>query len=218
MEAGRRSRQASVAAELTRGAGEFGIQLSADQIAAFDTYIETLVLWSSRLSLTAARSAHEITAANILDSLSVVPWIESASPAIADLGSGAGFPGVPVAIARPDVRLSLVEPRRKRANFLREVARRCCLANVVVVEERAENFAARAAESVDVTVSRAVWPLADFLAMSWVLLRSGGLAIAMKGPKVRTAVTLDERFLKPHLVSYTLPGAVEHILVIYRKR
>ncbi len=216
MEVGRRHRQSSVAADLAAGAEQFGFRLSTEQIATFETYLETLQLWASRISLTAARTACDITERHIWDSFSVVPWLES-SVTVADLGSGAGFPGVPIAIVRPDVRVLLVEPRRKRANFLREVVRQCRLVNAVVAEERAEVFAAGHSGCVDVTVSRAVWPVKEFLAISRVLLRLGGLAIAMKGPKTRTAVALEEGFLAPRLVSYTLGGAVEHTLVIYQR-
>ncbi len=217
MEADRRHRQFSVAADLIRGAGEFGIHLSDEQIAAFDVYVDTLLLWSSRLSLTTARSPREITTDHILDSLSLVPWL-AAGATVADLGSGAGFPGVPIAIARPDTRMMLLEARRKRANFLREVVRRCRLTNAIVWEERAEKFAANNSQKVDVTVSRAVWPLRKFLTISRLFLRSGGLAIAMKGPKAKAAVAPEPGFLDPEVVTYRLAGGAEHILVICRRQ
>ncbi len=217
MGAAKRHGQPSVAADLVGAAEKFGFSLSSEQFATFNTYVETLLLWAERLSLTATRSAHEIASRHICDSFSVVPWL-AAGVSVADLGSGAGFPGVPLAVARPDLRVLLVEPRRKRANFLREVVRRCRLANTVVVEERAEDFAAGNPECVDVTVSRAVWALTDFLIVSAVLLRAGGLAIAMKGPTVRTAIATHEHFTDPQLSAYSLPMVTEHILVIYRRR
>ena len=217
MEAGRRPRQASVATQLGDGASGFGVKLSEEQIEAFETYVKTLLLWASRLSLTAARTAREITEKHLVDSLSIVPWIQTGWK-VADLGSGAGFPGIPLAIARPDISVVLVESRRKRANFLREAARQCRLGNAVVAEARAEALVVRAGAAFDAVVSRAVWPLADFLAVGHRLLRAGGLAIAMKASSAKVGLADEPGFFPPYLATYTLAGGIERILLVYRRR
>jgi 16S rRNA (guanine527-N7)-methyltransferase len=218
MVAGNRSQADSPeAVELTGGALELGIRLSIQQRAAFAIYLETLLLWASRLSLTGARTADEIVKRHILDSLSVTRYVRPGDK-LADLGSGAGFPGVSLAIACPDSRVVLIESRRKRANFLREVARRCQLNNVDVLEERVEEVAARQPGSFDLVVSRAVWPVADFLRLCRLLLRSAGLAVAMKGSKGRSEITTDPGFSAPQMIPYTLPGGIARVLVVYPKR
>jgi 16S rRNA (guanine527-N7)-methyltransferase len=217
MAAGSRARMDPATDELTRGALELGIRLSSEQLVAFDVYFDTLLLWASRLSLTAARTAGEIVRRHVLDSLSVARYTRPGCK-LADLGSGAGFPGLPLAIACPRAAVVLIESRRKRANFLREAARRCGLSNVEVLEERAENVATRLPGSFDLVVSRAVWPIADFLKLCLLLLRSTGLAVAMRGPKAPGELARDPAFSDPGVVRYGLPGGVERVLVLYRKR
>ena len=112
----------------------------------------------------------------------------------------------------------LIESRRKRANFLRELGRRCGLSNLEVLEERAEEVAARRPGSFDLVVSRAVWPIADFLKLCDLLLRPAGLAVAMKGPRASSDMAHDPAFFEPELVRYKLFGEVERVLVVYRKR
>ena len=218
MAAGNRARtDPDTGGELTRGALELGIRLSSEQRAAFDTYVETLLFWASRLSLTGAGTAAEVVRRHILDSLSVARYAEPGRR-LADLGSGAGFPGVPLAITCPRAAVVLIESRRKRANFLREATRRCGLSNVEVLEERAEEVAARHPGSFDLVVSRAVWPLVGFLRLCRLLLRPGGLAVAMKGAKGRSEISAAPGFSEPEVVSYRLPGGVERVLVVYRRR
>jgi 16S rRNA (guanine527-N7)-methyltransferase len=202
--------------ELARGALELGIRLSGQQLAAFGNYLETLIFWANRLSLTGARSADEIVRRHILDSLSVAAYVRLGCR-LADLGSGAGFPGVPLAIACPRSAAVLIESRRKRANFLREVGRRCELSNLEVLEERAEEVAARHPGSFDLVVSRAVWPIADFLRMCGLLLRPAGLAVAMKGPRASGEMAHDPAFSEPEILRYKLFGEVERVLVLYAK-
>lgn len=217
MAAGDRSWANLAADELTRGALELGVRLSSEQRAVFNIYLETLLFWASRLSLTGAGTAGEIVRRHILDSLSVVRYVEPGCQ-LADLGSGAGFPGVPLAIACPRATVVLIESRRKRANFLREAARRCMLSNVDVLEERAEEVAVRLPGSFDLVVSRAVWPVADFLRLCRLLLRPAGLAVAMKGPKARGEIAGDLDFSEPQVLPYRLPGGIVRMLVVYAKR
>jgi 16S rRNA (guanine527-N7)-methyltransferase len=217
MAAGNPSRAHSPGDELARGALGLGIRLSGDQRAAFKIYLETLLLWASRLSLTGTKTAREIVRRHILDSLWVARYVQPGSK-LADLGSGAGFPGVPLAITCPGTAVVLIESRRKRANFLREAARRCGLHNVEVLEERAEELAARQPGSFDLVVSRAVWPVADFLRLCVPLLRPAGLAVAMKSPKGCGDITSEPGFSEPQIIPYRLPGGIARVLVVHAKR
>lgn len=201
-------------AELVREAAALGVTLPDAAIARFQIYIQTLLLWRRRLSLTTAATAAEIVRSHILDSLMLCRFIQP-EMRVADLGSGPGFPGIPLAIVCDRAHVAVVESRRKKANFLREVVRTAELANVEVIEERAERLAD---QLWDVVVSRAVWRLADFLPVGERLLVRGGVAIAMKGPKGEAEASLYTGPLaQSDPVEYQLPTGAHHQLVVYRK-
>jgi 16S rRNA (guanine527-N7)-methyltransferase len=202
--------------ELLRGAGQFGIVLSEDAVRRFAAYVDTLLLWSTRIALTGAGTAPQIVRDHIVDSLAVVQFVRPGAR-VADLGSGAGFPGIPLAITCPQAHCVLVESRRKKANFLREVARVAGLANVEVREARAEDPGEGMAGTLDVVVSRAVWTLPEFLAVSARLLRRRGVAVAMKGRAALAAAAYHStKFSGPQPVAYTLAGGIVRVLLVYR--
>lgn len=215
--ADRSSAQAAAASELARGALRFGIALTTEQLTVFETYVRTLLFWRARLSLTGAATDLAIVRGHIIDSLAIARFLVPGSRS-ADLGSGAGFPGIPLAIVRPQSSIILIESRRKRANFLRDVVRRCALTNAEVIEGRAEDLPPQSAASFDVVVSRAVWAVSDLLTIAAGLLRTGGLAIAMKGPKGVAEVASETAFSEPDVTTYDLPGEGQRMLLVYRKR
>lgn len=166
---------------LAAGATGFGLLLDVTALDRFSQFADSLGLWSARTSLISCRTASELVERHLLDSLAISPWVRDAAT-IVDLGSGAGFPGVPLAIAHPDKRLILVEPRRRRANFLREVKRTLDLGNVQIVEARAEEGSRGAQLSLaDAVVSRAVWADAGVLRVVSAWLRPSGTLIHMRG-------------------------------------
>jgi len=204
-------------AELVREAARLGLTLSDTQVARFRIYIDTLLLWRSRLSLTTAATPQAIVRSHILDSLALCRFVES-TMRIADLGSGAGFPGIPVAIACDGAHVSLVESRRKKANFLREVVRAATLANAEVIEARAEDLTGHPSAPWDLVVSRAVWPLHDFLDVSERILKTGALAVAMKGPQsMNEALRYGGPLVQADTVEYELLTGARHRLLVYRK-
>lgn len=204
-------------AELVRESTALGVTLSDAAITRFQNYIDTLLFWRARLSLTTAATPQEIVRDHILDSLALCRFIQPGMR-IVDLGSGAGFPGIPLAIACDGARFSLVESRRKKANFLREVVRSAMLANVEIIEERADHVADGVTKPWDLVVSRAVWARAGFLAISERLLVPGGVAIAMKGPKASSETLLDHGpFVPADIVEYKLTTGARHRLFVYRR-
>ncbi len=204
--------------DLARAALAVPVTLSNAALDQCQRYVETLLLWRQRLSLTSAKTAPSIALDHILDSLYVLPLLKPGWR-VADIGSGAGFPGVPLAIACPEARFVLLEPRRKRANFLREVARQAQLLNVEVSEVRVEDLAnTDSPSSFDVVVSRAFGPVQDLLTLSVDLLMPGGLVIAMKGPKGRQELGLHPGFAQPEIVEYSLPSGAQHLLLVHRRR
>lgn len=204
-------------AELLRGARAIGLKLSGEQVAQFEGYLITLLQWQRRMSLTSTTGPLDLVRNHVLDSLHVVPFIQQSSR-IADLGSGAGFPGVSLAIARSDAQVDLVESRRKKANFLREVLRCAGIANASVVEERMERLGQTHEGVYDMIVSRAVWRVRDLLQTCGGLLRTSGVAIAMKGPRGREEAIEVPGFAQPETTSYAPPSGAQRVLLLYRKR
>lgn len=142
---------------LRRAAYDIGAALDGVALHRFRAFAALLDTWNTSSNLISCRSGQELVERHFVDCLRLVPLIPAASTTL-DLGSGAGFPGIPVAIARPDRRVLLVESRRRRANFLREVRRKLRLENVSVIEGRAEDAGIqRKWAPVEVATSRAVW-------------------------------------------------------------
>jgi len=169
----------------------FGFSLEADRLDLFCRFADLLDLWSARMSLISCRTARELVERHFVDSLVLGQWIGDAIT-IVDLGSGAGFPGIPLAIAYPERRIILVEPRRRRANFLREAKRVLALNNAQIVEARAEDGAESAKLLLaDAVVCRAVWVDEGVLPVAPVWLRPSGVLISMKGGRASGATEIS---------------------------
>lgn len=203
-------------AELLEYTRSLGVSFDAATLERLHIYVDTLLLWNARLSLTGARTARSILLDHVLDSLHVCQHIR-AGAGLADLGSGAGFPGLPIAIVRPDARVVLVESRRKRANFLREVVRRASLVNVEVTEIRAEILEQSGYGGFDAVTSRALSSIEQFLGLAAPLLKPGGLAIAMKGPLTSISEAAHPLFGSMRREGYRLPSGVHLTLVVFHR-
>jgi len=201
-------------AALVRAALAIPASLTNAEIERCRIYVDILLLWSSRLSLTAAKSAESIILEHLLDSLYIVPLLDRGF-CVADIGSGAGFPGIPLAIVCPDVNFILLEPRRKRANFLREVTRQTNLQNVEVLEQRAEKLDVD--RCFDLIVARAVGTVGNLLSLSAPLIKPGGRLICMKGPMGRNELAAYPAFGEPEITEYRLPNGAVHLLMIQRR-
>jgi 16S rRNA (guanine527-N7)-methyltransferase len=182
---------------LVEGARLLGLQLSSEELACFSVYLEEITRWSKIADLVSQTNPEAIIHKHILDSLAILPLIPPA-PRLLDLGSGAGFPGLVIAILRPFLQVSLLEARRKRANFLKEASRRMRLANVVVYEGRAEVLCEEESlkASFDVVITRATWSLEGFLRLAEPFLARHGLAVALKGPKAEQEISSLEPLLR----------------------
>lgn len=171
---------------LARGLAELALPLPDETRDRLLQYVALLTKWNRTYNLTAIRSQSEIVTHHLLDSLAIVPHLPMPTKpgALADAGSGAGLPGIPVALARPGWRVSLADSSQKKAAFLRQAAIELSLKNVTVHEGRVEHW--RPAERFEVIVSRAFAELADFIAACRHLLVPGGMLAAMKGTYPRT--------------------------------
>ena len=143
-------------------------------------YLELLAKWNRTYNLTAIRDPRDMVVHHLLDSLVVVPHLPLAEDArLADAGSGAGLPGIALAIARPRWHVALAESSQKKAAFLRQAAIELALANVEVHEGRVEAWQPR--PLFDLVISRAFAALADFVSACRHLVVAGGTLVAMKG-------------------------------------
>ncbi|MFG3449658.1 16S rRNA (guanine(527)-N(7))-methyltransferase RsmG [Stenotrophomonas sp. NPDC047960] len=166
---------AGVAEALERGLAAMG--LDAALAPPLLTYLALLDRWNRTYNLTAIRDPMEMVTRHLLDSLAMQPYLEQGT--LADLGTGPGLPGIPLAIARPQLQVTLVESNGKKARFMREAVRQLGLTNARVAESRAEALAEPGAY--DNLTARAMDTLAGIIAVGGHLLRPGGRLLAMKG-------------------------------------
>lgn len=167
---------------LLTGAATLGLTLSESVCRQFRLFREELQHWNTRLNLTGLQTAVAIVCKHFLDSLAVWPWIKDLTT-LADLGTGAGFPGLPLKLVRPDLRLTLVEATGKKVAFLKYVVWRLGLDGVDIRQVYATPALGRLwGASFQGVVTRATWPLPRFLALAAPLLLPGGLVLSLKGP------------------------------------
>ncbi len=157
------------------------IKIDENQKNQLVSYMELTLKANESFNLTANDTKESFMIKNIIDSLSIVKNLDLDGKNILDLGSGAGLPGIPLAIYYKNTNFTLLEPLTKRANFLKEIAQKLGLKNVNVVNDRAEIFIKNARESFDFVTSRAVSRLNILLELSIPFLKVGGKLIAYKG-------------------------------------
>jgi 16S rRNA (guanine527-N7)-methyltransferase len=167
---------------LTEGAKLFGIYLDEKAKRAFDVYLQELLKWNQKINLTAIRSEKAMVLKHFLDSLSVAPYLSEHS-SILDIGSGAGFPGIPLKIAQPALRITLIDSVQKKIDFQKHIIRTLGLKGIEAIHGRAQDteILQSLGGRFDITLSRAFSDLRTFLALSFPFLKGGGIAIAMKG-------------------------------------
>jgi 16S rRNA (guanine527-N7)-methyltransferase len=164
---------------LAAGARELGITLDAGGGEGLLRLVDELELGNGQFNLTAIRDRPSMLRKHILDSLSLQPYLRGVR--VADIGTGAGFPGLPLAIVNPQRRFTLVEATGKKARFAEQTAERLRVDNVQVVHTRAESY--RPFELFDTVVARALSSLADFAAYAGHLCAPEGRLLAMKGKR-----------------------------------
>jgi 16S rRNA (guanine527-N7)-methyltransferase len=207
---------------LIAAAGEIGIDLTQEQIALFEAYRETLLLWSSKMNLVSLQSELDLPVRHFIDSLTLLPYLPAGPGTLLDIGSGAGFPAIPVKIFRKDLHVTLLEASRKKCSFLKEVIRRLGLREIAVLNCRLEELLKKDLKpSFDVIVSRATLKLPELLRGGLPLLKQGGVLAAMKGPGLDAeAAALDSlnnnkyRIVGSYPFSLPLTGDHRHILLV----
>ena len=167
------------AALLRQGIADLGLTLPRSTTDRMLDYLALLAKWNRVYNLTAIREETKWVSHHLLDSLAVVPHLPAGR--LVDVGSGAGLPGIPVALACPDRQVMLLDSSQKKGAFLTQSCTELALANVKVVIDRAESY--KPATPFDVAISRAFSSIADFIRTAGHLCRPGGLLAAMKGAR-----------------------------------
>jgi len=198
---------------LPRQAAEmFGLELSTGELERIDRFIELLIRWSLRINLVSAHSARQLVDRHVLDSLALTMLTRRVRTA-ADLGSGAGFPGIPMAITAPRTAVNLVEPREKKATFLREAARLLRLDNVEVWPVRGEHWQSN--QDLQLIAVRGLrTDVATAVARR--MLASGGMLALMR--KRGAGLVEDREYEETQRTSYRLPGGEQHEVLVLRLR
>lgn len=176
--------------QLQSGIQALGLDLSAEQQTLLLAYTGLLKKWNKTYNLTALRDEAKMVSYHLLDSLTLLPYIRNVQT-LADIGSGGGMPGIPAAICRPDLQMTLVDANTKKTAFLQQAAIELGLDNVSVFAGRVENLH----QTADIITSRAFAELADFVSLTRHLLHENSIWAAMKG-----AYPQDELFRLPENV------------------
>jgi 16S rRNA (guanine527-N7)-methyltransferase len=170
---------------LSAGLCELGIEPAFEIIGHFETYLRELKKWNRVYNLTSITDDREIIVKHFLDSLLYLKAIPAGQVTLCDVGSGGGFPGIPISIVRRDLLITLLEPSRKKIAFLRRMRRLLSLENVEVLAFRAEEMLD---SQFDVVVTRATFSIVDLLKKAGHLVRVGGYLILNKGPKFEAEI------------------------------
>jgi 16S rRNA (guanine527-N7)-methyltransferase len=205
-------------------AARAAIDLQQGQLDLLSQFIDLLLEANARMNLTRLASRADAELLHVADALTLLPHLPGGARALADVGSGGGVPGIPLAIARPDARVTLIESTKKKAAFLEDAARTLGLTNVTVVARRAEDVAlSDARETFDVAVARAVATLDWLVEWCLPLVKVGGRMLAMKGPKVQDELDAARRAARlvgggeVELHPVDLPGTSGHVIAVIPK-
>ena len=182
---------------LKEGASELGVSLNHEMIQMFLVYLKELKEWNQKVNLTSLKKDTAIISKHFIDSLSLVPHLPSKA-SLLDLGSGAGFPGIPIKIAKPSLKVTLLEAKRKKVNFQRHLTRKLGLTCIDSLQDRAENLKTENGShlSFDIVTSRAFSRLEKFLVLGMPFVKKGGCLIAMKGKHAREELEDSQDMLK----------------------
>jgi len=200
---------------LRQGIADLGLALPQSATGRLLDYLALLAKWNRVYNLTAIREEAQWVSLHLLDSLVVVPHLPPGR--VVDVGSGAGLPGIPIALACPDRQVTLLDSNQKKGAFLTQASTELALANVKVVVERAESY--HPDTTYDVVISRAFSSIADFIRVAGHLCRPGGLLAAMKGVRPDAEIAqLPGSWTAETIIPLLVPGlgAQRHLVTLRR--
>ena len=185
--------------QMKSSAKEIGVELSLEQITKFYKYYQLLIEWNKKINLTAITEISEVISKHFIDSIAILPILEQGKGlSLLDLGTGAGFPGVPLKIAEPSFKVDLVDSLRKRTDFLTMLISELELKEIKAIHSRAEELGKvkEHRENYDVVSSRAVAKLSILSEYCLPFVKVGGKFISLKGPKAADEVKEAEQALE----------------------
>ena len=200
---------------LIKGLKELSLPFAPVQVSAFMTYLSELKKWNKAYNLTSLKTDEDIIVKHFFDSLLYLTALPDGEVSVMDVGSGAGFPGIPLKVMRPEIIMYLVEPSRKKANFLRHISRTLAFDSIEVVEKRIEEVKSL---TVDVAVTRALFGIKEFIEKASPHVKEGGRLILSKGPKVKEELKAV-REMDCEVLTLSLPATrISRFLVLIRKK
>jgi len=198
--------------KLERGLQDMGIDLAPPIRRKLLKFLQYLERWNSAYNLTAVRDPEQMVPRHLLDSLSVLPFLQGSR--VLDIGTGAGLPGIPLALARPELTFTLLDSNAKKTRFVTQAIHELGLQNVQVVQERVEKF--HPTEKFDTLIARAFASIPDMLAASRHLCSSHGRFLLMKGvfPQEELAAVTDG--YQAEVKALRVPGldAARHVVIV----
>ncbi|HEY2397307.1 MAG TPA: 16S rRNA (guanine(527)-N(7))-methyltransferase RsmG [Rudaea sp.] len=207
--------RAAMFAQLRAGVAELGLAPSASAIELLLDYVELLARWNSAYNLTAVRDPLAMVTSHLLDSLAVAHLVRGER--LVDVGSGAGLPGIPLAITATELQVTLIDANGKKTRFLREAVRSLALDNVRIEAQRVESVHGQ----FDTVIARAFASLPDMLRLAGHLLAPDGILLALKGQLHKDEiVSLPDGFVVADIEPLHVPGlaAARHAVVIQRSQ
>lgn len=217
----------NLATLLKEGAKELGTDLNDAQIEKFTVYIRLLKKWGSKINLTSVKDDKEIVIKHFLDSLSICDLLSNKADML-DIGSGGGFPGIPLSIVNPGLNVTLLDPAQKKVTFMKEAIRHLSLSNAEAVAGRAGGTGEGELieGSFDFVVTRAVGSIKEVLDISLPYVKGGGKAVLMRGKSGEqewesfvTSFGKDEKYrLKTSRAKFRLPFSdYERVVLMVNK-
>jgi len=180
---------------LIKGFASFHIELTDKEINIFKHYYKMLMEWNEKINLTAIVDEREVVVKHFIDSVSVLPFLPGNAKSLIDVGTGAGFPGIPIKIVKSDIDVTLLDSLEKRVRFLNTVISETGLAGINAVHARAEEFGQddEYRECYDIGIARAVSALPVLCEYVMPFVRVGGYFIAMKGSNIKEEISEGEK-------------------------
>ncbi len=197
---------------LRQGLQEMGVDLPAPALEKLLAFLALLEKWNRSYNLTAVRDPEQMVPRHLLDSLTVLPYLQG--PRVLDIGTGAGLPGIPLALARPDLAFTLLDSNAKKTRFATQAMHELGLKNVIIVQERVEKF--HPETKFDTLIARAFASIPDMLAASRHLCAAQGRFLVMKGvfPQEELAAVTDG--YRAEVKALHIPGldAARHLVIL----
>ena len=197
---------------LQQGLQEMGVDLNAAAARGLINFLALLEKWNRTYNLTAIRDPEQMVPRHLLDSLTVLPYLQG--PRVLDIGTGAGLPGIPLALARPELEFTLLDSNAKKTRFATQAAHELGLKNIVIVQERVEKF--HPERKFDTLMARAFASIPDMLAASRHLCAPHGRFLVMKGVFPQEELAAVTEGFRAEVKALHVPGldAARHLVIL----